>query len=344
MVQLAKKQEPLRKHVRVQQKERRDAHVPRDKIAQESRLLQLGAPESDAAFARKRKLSVHNMLRASSQERVRLRSDNVWSEVAADCSAEVVVASPKVKQKARKLIEKNDRLSSEKKDAKVIRAFVGDRRSGHSESKSAPPGVALVRATDVAAVAQAKKQRFVVTSDAVEFIEKVLSARARTPRKEHVVLVTPAAVTDFAVAARLVAAFLGTYRADPAQFLKGEADCGCAFQPRYNRKGACFKAAVSASFIEAFPTAVSALRRIATAPGSRVELMSEKKLKKAFPTAVRADAKESPNAAHKRMRLFSNCQDRQTAKKKHKALYSTVDEYLSSADISKTRDSVCPGF
>ena len=74
MEQLAKKQEPLRKHVRVQQKERRDAHVPRDKIAQESRLLQLGAPESDAAFARKRKLSVHNMLRASPQERVCLRS------------------------------------------------------------------------------------------------------------------------------------------------------------------------------------------------------------------------------------------------------------------------------
>ena len=69
MVQLAKKQEPLRKHVRVQQKERRDAHVPRDKIAQESRLLQLGAPESDAAFARKRKLSVHNMLRASPRAR-----------------------------------------------------------------------------------------------------------------------------------------------------------------------------------------------------------------------------------------------------------------------------------
>ena len=332
----------------MQQKERRDAHVPRDKIAQESRLLQLGAPESDAAFAKKRKLSVHNMLRAGPQERVRLRSDNVWSEVAADCSAEVVVVSPEVKQKADKLIEKNDRLSSEKKDAKVIRAFVGDRRSGHSESKSAPPGVALVRATDVAAVAQAKKQRFVVTSDAVEFIEKVLIARARTPRKEHVVLVTPAAVTDFAVAARLVAAFLGTYRTDPAQFLKGEADCGCAFQPRYDRKGACFKAAVSASFIEAFPTAVSALRRIATAPGSRVELMSEKNLKKAF-TAVSkrsagVDAKETPVAAHKRMRLFSNCQDRQTAKKKHKALYSTVDEYLSSADISKTRDSVCPGF
>ena len=185
-----------------------------------------------------------------------------------------------------------------------------------------------------------------VTSDAVEFIEKVLSARARTPRKEHVVLVTPVAVTDFAVAARLVAAFLGTYRADPAQFLKGEADCGCAFQPRYNN-GACFKAAVSASFLEAFPTAVSALRRIATAPGSRVEFMSEKSLKKAFKAVSRsagADAREAPVAAHKRMRIFSNCQDRQTAKKKHKALYSTVDDYLSCADISKTRDSVCPGF
>ena len=349
MEQLAKKQ--VRKQFRVQQKERRDAHLPRDKIAQESRLLQLGAPESDAAFARKRKFSIGNMLRASPQERVRLRSDNVWSEVAAVASAEAVVVSPAVKQKARQLTEKTRQLteSSKKKD-KVIRAFVGDRSSGHSESKSAPPGVALVRATDVAAVAQAKKQGFVVTSDALEFIEKVLSARARTPRKEHVVLVTPAAVTDFAVAARLVSAFLGTYRADPAQFLKREADCGCAFAPRYNRKGACFQAAVSASFIEAFPTAVSALRRLATAPGSRVELMSETRLKKAFRAVSKrsagADAREAPAAAHKRMRLFSNCpeQERQTAKKKHKALYSTVDDYLSSADISKTRDSVCPGF
>ena len=99
----------------------------------------------------------------------------------------------------------------------MIRAFVAGQV--RSESKSAPPGVALVRATDVDAV---------VTSDALEFIEKVLRARARTPRKDHLVLVTPVAVTDFAVAARLVAAFLGTYRADPAKFLKGEADCGCA--------------------------------------------------------------------------------------------------------------------
>ena len=93
---------------------------------------------------------------------------------------------------------------------------------------------------------------------------------------------------------------------------------------------------------------MSALRRIATAPGSRVELMSEKSLKKAFKAVSKrsagADARESPVAAHKRMRLFSNCQDRKDAEKKHKALYSTVDEYLSSADISKTRDSVCPGF
>ena len=48
---------------------------------------------------------------------------------------------------------------------------------------------------NVVAVAQAKKQGFVVTRDALEFIEKVFSARARSPRKEHLVLATPAAVT-----------------------------------------------------------------------------------------------------------------------------------------------------
>ena len=59
-------------------KERRDAQVPRDKAVQEKRLHQMGAPESDAAFARKRKVAIGDMLREGTEERAALRRGSVW--------------------------------------------------------------------------------------------------------------------------------------------------------------------------------------------------------------------------------------------------------------------------
>ena len=199
-----------------------------------------------------------------------------------------------------------------------------------------------MRASDVQALAQATKQRFKITFEPLEFIDLVLKTRARAARREHLVLVTAAALTDYAMAARLVSAFLGTYRADPTDYVKKGAVCGSAYASRYDRKGLCFKTAVSAAFADAFPTAVSVLRRLATAPFSRVEFLTEKKLLKEFRKQPAAGAAPAP--AHKRPRVFSNEQDRRSAKRKYAPAYSTVDEYLSSADIGKIRDTVCPGF
>ena len=324
------------------QKERRDAHVPRDKAVQEKRLRQLGAPESDAAFARKRRIAIGDVLRAGTSERAAVRTRSVWSEVVAEVNAETVVVSAGVKRKAQELTERAQRLETCKKETPLIRAFVADRTLGHSGPPSAPVGVALMRASDVQALAQATKQRFKITFDPVEFIELVLKTRARAARREHLVLVTPAALTDYAVAARLVSAFLGTYRADPTDYVKKGAVCGSAYASRYDRKGLAFKMAVSTAFEKAFPTALSVLRRLATLALSRVELLTEKKLLKEFRKKQAAGA--APVPAHRRPRVFGNEQDRLSAKKKNAPAYATVDEYLSSVDIGRIRDTVCPGF
>jgi hypothetical protein len=54
--------------------------------------------------------------------------------------------------------------------------------------------------------------------DAVDFIKVSLGMRARTPLREHLVLVSPIGEDDFSNAARLVATLFGTHRSDPQQF------------------------------------------------------------------------------------------------------------------------------
>ena len=143
---------------RAGQKERIDAHVPRDKAVREKRLRQLGAPESDATFARKRKVAIGDTLHEGTEQRAAARSGSVWGEVAAEVNAETLVVSAGVKRKAQELMERAQRVEAGKKEAHVIRAFVADRSLGHSGRHSAPVRVALMRKSNAKAWAQAMKQ------------------------------------------------------------------------------------------------------------------------------------------------------------------------------------------
>merc|ERR1712026_414427 len=87
-------------------------------------------------------------------------------------------------------------------------------------------------------------------------------------------LASAVAHNDFAVAARLLAVLLGTYLADPADFLRRGSKCGRYFLPRYNLPGRPLRVAASAAVSINAPSVPGILQRIATLPGPNLQYLS----------------------------------------------------------------------
>ncbi len=214
-------------------KRRRDAGVERSTEAKALRQGVGGTRCSDAAFATKRAAAIEATIQAGPQELAQMRTRSAFGAVAEAASAERVAASATTQERARKRAQEAGQAHREapkraaaaraKFRAKVVRAFVGT-NGPQDDSRSAPPGVALVRVRDQQALARLRQQCFRVSHDPVDFVKLVLDCRARAPKRGHVVLAPPMAVSDYTMAARLVASLLGTYQADPTAYLtKGSA-------------------------------------------------------------------------------------------------------------------------
>ena len=153
-------------------------------------------------------------------------------------------------------------------------------------------------------------------------------------------LASAVAPNDFAVAARLLAVLLGTYLADPADFLRRGSKCGRYFVPRYNLPGPPLRVAVSAAVSINAPSVPGILQRIATLPGSNLQYLSEKKLCKNFSKAI----KTNERLPWKHRRLMCEQAERNQASKKLQPLYANAADFLHACEASVLPDALCPGL
>ena len=210
-------------------KRRRDASAERDPATRAQQRTLAGAPCSEGAFAKRRAIAIDDAMAAGQETREEQRRRSSFGEVSRAASTEPVAVSAAVATKVRKRA-RDAKAAHEEADAraamqrgrchaKPLAAFTG--RQGPSDgAASAPPGIALVKVAAKDAFAKLRKHNFKVSHDPIDFIDQVLRSRVRSPNRGHLVLASAVAHNDFAVAARLLAVLLGTYLADPADFLR----------------------------------------------------------------------------------------------------------------------------
>ena len=203
--------------------------MERDPATRAQQRTLAGAPCSEGAFAKRRAIAIDDAMAAGQETREEQRRRSSFGEVSRAASTEPVAVSAAVATKVRKRArdakaahEQADAraaMQRQRCNAKPLAAFTG--RQGPSDgAASAPPGIALVKVAAKDAFAKLREHNFKVSHDPIDFIDQVLRSRVRSPNRGHLVLASAVAHNDFAVAARLLAVLLGTYLADPADFLK----------------------------------------------------------------------------------------------------------------------------
>ena len=269
---------------RTEQKQRRDAGVPRTDANLTAQRERLGAPLPDTTFRKRPAAAVTEAVAASPQKRARLREEHVLGGVAARVGAETVVASEAAQAKIAKRLAAAARPAAPK-PPKIRKAFVSRDTGGNKEAEhSAPAGVALT--TTGKLEPRLRRLNFRVANDPVEFARLVSRVRARAPTCGHLALVPNGVRTDFSLSARLAAALLGAYKVTPTDYdSRGLACSGCEFKPFYTTFSDIMKVVVSATIGERFPTVPALLRRVASCPGSKLAFYEERELQKQFKKA-----------------------------------------------------------
>ena len=154
------------------------------------------------------------------------------------------------------------------------------------------------------------------------------------------VLASAVAQNDFAIAARLLAALLGTYLADPGCVLKRESACGRQFEPRFSKPGRPCRVAVSAAVATKYPTVRGVLQRMSTAPGSNLQYLSAQTLIKDFTKA----ATKKEKALWKHRRIMCEEAERIGVRKKLQPLYAHTADLLYACGARTRPDALCPGM
>ena len=330
-------------------KRRRDASAERDPATRAQQLTLTGVPCSERAFAKRRAIAIDDAMAAGQETREEQRRRSLFGEVSKAACSEPVAVSAAVATKVRKRAmdakaahEQADARAARQRqrcNAKPLTAFTG--RQGPSDgTASAPPGIALAKVAAKDACAKLRKHNFKVCHDPLDFIDQVIRSRVRHPNRGHLVLASAVACNDFAVAAGLLAVLLGTYWADPADFLQRGSKCGRYFQPRYNQGGPPLRVAVSAAVSINAPSVPGILQRIATLPGSNLQYLSEKKLCKNFSKAIRKKEK----VPWKHRRLMCEQDERNKASKTLQPLYANAADFLHACEASVLPDALCPGL
>ena len=340
-------------HGRRSYRQRRDAGVRRPPAVRAERAERTGAPATEGDFKRKREESIAELMAASPTRRRAMRAKGVFGPAAAASAAVAGEASATVRAKVHKRSATEAKMDTPEHDAKARKkleakrwsAFV-KRQTGDAGGPASPPaGVCLL----VGAAAEQQgtgsvadlvaKQGFKVTRDVVAFVGSCVQMHSKAPRKTHLVVAKKAPERDAHVAARLAAMLMGAHLTEASDFLENGRRCGQKYRPRFKRsEGPVFQAAVTPSMAAKLPSVCAVLRCAATRPGSRVELLSAKALKKDLKAARRTD-----DAAWTSRRCLSTEQERSDAPAKLRPLYNNIWDFLDAfADVEPP--SACPGF
>ena len=344
-------------HRRPQQfrKQRRDAGVAKHEAELTARQGKSGAPLSEAAHARKRAAAVDALVLTTPEARSEKRRLHPLGAAAAAASAEDAAVPTEIQEKINKR-KRETAASYEQAETRatkaritaarqVIGAFVKAGVGLVEESDSAVAGVALMPDNKDQKTLQFLKERnFTIVFDAIEFANAVMAMRARAPSRGHLVIVPQGDRSDYAMAARLAAALLGTHMATAEDYCGARRNqgvrSGCQFQSSYNAKmKPMLELAVSPCITKEFPSAPALLRHIAERAGSRITFYREASaLRKVFKKKLR----EQPQA-WRTCRILSKQEERMEEKKKYQILHATSGEFLSLLQIAKPRDAAAPG-
>ena len=127
----------------------------------------------------------------------------------------------------------------------------------------------------------ARRLHFTTTHDPVDFVRRVVAASPRST-KANLVLAPISETSDFAVCARIAASVLGTYFADPKDFVNERRDCGCQYRPQWRDNLRTFRWVVAARLGQECPTLPALLRALSSALGSCFEFYEEESLVKTY--------------------------------------------------------------
>ena len=162
-----------------ERKQRRDAGVPRTKVAASV------APITEAAFGRKREAAIADAVAASPRKRARMAQEMNWVQQDGDRE---VMAAPKcveeVAKRTREQARKTAAKAAAKREDKVLRSCL------QPAQKDAPPrlpGILLAFRHEQEACRQARRLGFDLGQDPVEFVSKV-GKQFKSSQKGHVVL------------------------------------------------------------------------------------------------------------------------------------------------------------
>ena len=264
--------------VRIRRAERRDAGTTRE-LASTS-----GAPETEAAFGRKRAAAIADAVAASSCKRARMIRNaplglapvaqqvadaNARDPVAASAHAVAQVAKREAQAKKRNLRGADAAAKARgKRERKVMHTATQPLQGRDANLAAARSvGIALVCLADGDARAAALRLRFEVTRDPLDFVAKV----SRSPvlgKKGHLVIAYPVD-TDYFISARIAAALLGAFYTTPKDFLVRDGlPPGIQYSEKVKTSTATFHVAVSAGLASEFPTVPLFLRAVAMSPKS----------------------------------------------------------------------------
>ena len=121
------------------------------------------------------------------------------------------------------------------------------------------------------------------THDPVDFVRLAVAAsaaRRRAIEVGHLVLAPISEISDFAVSARIAAVLLGSYYADPRDFVKKGKICGCQYIPQLTKSKSTYYLALSPTITAKFPSVAPLLDALARIPGSSLEMHSARSLEK----------------------------------------------------------------
>ena len=326
---------------RIRRVERRDAGVQRGPVS--GRL----GPETEAAFGRKREAAIADVAVAPDLKRRHMIKNAPYGLelVAGSAGDSHAVACPEVISKVARrepgikegFVRGAEQAAKARavREERVVRSSTQPRQGRDEDLEpERTPGIMLVRVQDKKARRKAEKNRFQLISDPLEFVAKAIKVPA-SMQKGHVVIAPNDYSSDYAVSARIAAAFMGAFVATPTDYDRSSPQ-GIMYREMYKRSKQSFHVAVSDALAVELPTLPQLLRAISQAPASCCELyQSERQLYKFFKKTV----KKKP-LIQKRIFVLSKLDDALIAEQKYRVLHFTPRSFLLNFNASVC--GVCP--
>ena len=195
----------------------------------------------------------------------------------------------------------------------------------------------LVRLRDQKARIKARRLRFNLVHDPVEFLGRLAKQNTKAAREPGNVVLVAAADSDFGIAAQIAAAFVGAFFAAPIDFSRQDSLRGIQCTEKLRSSTTTYHVAVTADLQTDLPTLPHLLRSLAETPGGCVKFyLKPKKLCKFF-------KKESKGAPRLALRCCVVCRpgEEREVEKGCQQLYQSPRNWVLRFDASVK--ALCPG-